>query len=549
MPPRKSVRAFPPTPDDDEMRLYLRVWLACLILTALGTGSAFSASLSEASAGLSPKKFSDTAEAIDALVATGDPAALTILQSLSDGTLEKAPDGRLVILDGDHATDALTGEILAAVPGNTAKIRLNNRLRTQLRGAIGLFGLASQDPAQRLAAVDALMNDRSLEALGRLEGALAKEQDEAVADRMRFGVSMLSLSSGDPAKKLTAIDALSGALDPRVQGLLSGYAASETDPELKQAAEDALAAIEQKRFWIDIGVNLYQGLSLGSILLLAAVGLAVTFGVAGVINMAHGEMLMLGAYTTFVVQQVFRSWLPASMLDWYLVAAIPAAALVAGLFGMLIERGVIRFLYGRPLETLLATWGLSLILQQVVRSVFGPTNQEVANPSWMTGAFQFAGVTLTYNRLIIIGFSLLVLAIVWFVLQRSRFGLEMRAVTQNRRMAAAVGIDTARVDALTFALGSAVAGMGGVALSQVGNVSPNLGTLYIVDSFMVVVFGGVGQLAGTVVGALSLGVLNKLMEPFAGAVLAKVLLLVIVILFIQKRPKGLFVLKGRSAEA
>jgi urea transport system permease protein len=334
-----------------------------------------------------------------------------------------------------------------------------------------------------------------------------------------------------------------------VQGLLSGYAASETDPELKQAAEDALAAIEQKRFWIDIGVNLYQGLSLGSILLLAAVGLAVTFGVAGVINMAHGEMLMLGAYTTFVVQQVFRSWLPASMLDWYLVAAIPAAALVAGLFGMLIERGVIRFLYGRPLETLLATWGLSLILQQVVRSVFGPTNQEVANPSWMTGAFQFAGVTLTYNRLIIIGFSLLVLAIVWFVLQRSRFGLEMRAVTQNRRMAAAVGIDTARVDALTFALGSAVAGMGGVALSQVGNVSPNLGTLYIVDSFMVVVFGGVGQLAGTVVGALSLGVLNKLMEPFAGAVLAKVLLLVIVILFIQKRPKGLFVLKGRSAEA
>ncbi|HWL70511.1 MAG TPA: urea ABC transporter permease subunit UrtB [Geminicoccus sp.] len=531
------------------MRLFLRVWLVCLTLAALGSGSAFSASLSEASAGLSPRNFGATGNAIDAIAATGDPAALPLLQALADGTLEKAEDGRLVIVTDAGVTDALTGAALAEPPADSVKIRLNNRLRTQLRGAIGQFGLISPDPARRLAAVDALLNDRSPEGLGRLEAALAKEQDEAVAAQMRFGVSMLSLYADDPAKRLAGIEALSGLLDPRVQGVLAGYQASETDPELKQAAADALAAIEQKRFWMDIGVNLYQGISLGSILLLAAVGLAVTFGVAGVINMAHGEMLMLGAYTTFVVQQLFRAWLPPALIDWYLIAAIPAAALVAGLFGILIERGVIRFLYGRPLETLLATWGLSLILQQVVRSVFGPTNQEVANPSWMSGAFQFAGVTLTYNRLVIILFSLIVLAIVWFVLQRSRFGLEMRAVTQNRRMAAAVGIDTARVDALTFALGSAVAGMGGVALSQVGNVSPNLGTLYIVDSFMVVVFGGVGQLAGTVVGALTLGVLNKLMEPFAGAVLAKVLLLVAVILFIQKRPKGLFVLKGRSAEA
>jgi urea transport system permease protein len=360
---------------------------------------------------------------------------------------------------------------------------------------------------------------------------------------------MLALSSDDPAKKLAAIQALSGALDPRVQGLLSSYAASETDPELKQAADEALAAIERKRFWIDIGVNLYQGVSLGSILLLAAVGLAVTFGVAGVINMAHGEMLMLGAYTTFVVQQLFRSYLPASMIDWYLIAAIPAAALVAGLVGMLIERGVIRFLYGRPLETLLATWGLSLILQQVIRSVFGPTNQGVANPSWMSGAFQFAGVTLTYNRLVIILFSLIVLAIVWFVLQRSRFGLEMRAVTQNRAVASTMGINTDRVDALTFGLGSGVAGMGGVALSQIGNVSPNLGQLYIIDSFMVVVFGGAGNLAGTFVGAMTLGVINKFLEPVAGAVLGKVVVLALIIVFIQRRPRGLFALRGRAAEA
>ncbi|HEX2526495.1 MAG TPA: urea ABC transporter permease subunit UrtB [Geminicoccus sp.] len=530
------------------MRIFLRVWLAMLVLSALGTGSVSAASLSEASAGLSPRDFAATGAAIEAIASGGDPAGLGILQALSDGTLEKLPDGRLVIATSAGATDALTGAAVTPMPTDGSKIRLNNRLRTQLRAAIGRFGLTSPDPAQRLAAVDALLSDRSPEAFTRLEEALAREQDPAVAGTMRFGVAILALSGTDKAKKLAAVETLSGVLDPRAQGILSELASSEADPDLKAAANDALSAIAQKRFWIDIAVNLYQGISLGSILLLAAVGLAVTFGVAGVINMAHGEMLMLGAYATFVVQQIFRTYLPPSMIDWYLIAAIPAAALVAGFFGLLIERGVIRFLYGRPLETLLATWGISLILQQVVRSVFGPTNREVANPSWMTGAVEFAGVTLTYNRLIIIVFSLLVLAIVWFVLQRSRFGLEMRAVTQNRRMAAAVGIDTARVDALTFALGSAVAGMGGVALSQVGNVSPNLGTLYIVDSFMVVVFGGVGQLAGTVVGALTLGMLNKLMEPFAGAVLAKVLLLVIVILFIQKRPKGLFVLKGRSAE-
>ena len=524
----------------------LLAWACFVVLT---TGQAGAASLADAASGLSPRGFMSTAAAIDALAATGDPAALPILQALSDGDLEKTADGRLVIVQGSAVVDALSGEAIAPPPSDRAKIRLNNRLRAQLRGAIGQFALSSADTAERAAAVDALVRERSPEALAQLEAALSKEQDAGVAETMRFGISMLALSGADQAEKLAAIQTLSGSLEPRVQGLLANYAASETDPALKRAAEDALAAIEQKRVWIDVGVNLYQGISLGSILLLAAVGLAVTFGVAGVINMAHGEMLMLGAYTTFAVQQMFRAYLPASLLDWYLIAAIPAAALVAGAMGMVIERSVIRFLYGRPLETLLATWGISLILQQVVRSIFGPTNQAVANPAWMTGAWLFAGVTFTYNRLVIILFSLLVLGVVWFVLQRSRFGLEMRATTQNRRMAAAVGIDTARVDALTFALGSAVAGMGGVALSQVGNVSPNLGTLYIVDSFMVVVFGGVGQLAGTVVGAMTLGILNKLLEPFAGAVLGKVLLLVVVILFIQKRPKGLFVLKGRSAEA
>jgi len=283
------------------------------------------------------------------------------------------------------------------------------------------------------------------------------------------------------------------------------------------------------------------------VLLLAAIGLAITFGVMGVINMAHGEMVMLGAYTTFVVQEIIRSSAPG-LFDWSLAIALPAAFLVAGGVGLLIERGIIRFLYGRPLETLLATWGVSLILQQAVRTIFGPTNREVGNPSWMSGGFEIGQIALTWNRFWIVFFALGVFAVLLYVMKRTHWGLEMRAVTANRRMAASMGIRTPWVDALTFALGSGIAGIAGVALSQIDNVSPNLGQGYIIDSFMVVVFGGVGNLWGTLVGALSLGILNKFLEPFAGAVLGKILVLVLIILFIQKRPRGLFALKGRAVE-
>jgi urea transport system permease protein len=295
--------------------------------------------------------------------------------------------------------------------------------------------------------------------------------------------------------------------------------------------------------------NIFQGISLGSVLLLAAIGLAITFGVMGVINMAHGEMIMLGSYSAFVVQELFRAFLPPALIDFYLLVSIPVGFFVAAIFGIALERGVIRFLYGRPLETLLATWGISLILQQMVRSIFGSPNREVANPSWMTGGFDVVGgFSVTWNRLYIIVFCFAVLGVIALILQRTSFGLHMRAVTQNRDMASAMGIRTARVDALTFGLGSGIAGMAGVALSQIGNVSPNLGTFYIVDSFMVVVFGGVGNLLGTLVGAMTLGVINKFLEPFAGAVLGKIAVLVFIILFIQKRPRGLFALRGRAAE-
>ena len=323
---------------------------------------------------------------------------------------------------------------------------------------------------------------------------------------------------------------------------------TDTPPAVLRAAQSAIAAIEANLAAWTAVQNAWYGLSLGSVLLLAAIGLAITFGVMGVINMAHGEMVMLGAYVTFVVQELIRTHNPA-LFDYSLVMAVPLAFVVAGGLGMLIERGIIRFLYGRPLETLLATWGLSLILQQAVRTIFGPTNREVGAPSWMSGAFEVGQITITYNRLWIICFTLAVFVALLAMLRFTRLGLEMRAVTQNRAMAASMGIHTARVDALTFGLGSGIAGIAGVALSQIDNVSPNLGQGYIIDSFMVVVFGGVGNLWGTLVGAFTLGIANKFLEPYAGAVLGKITILMLIILFIQKRPRGLFALKGRAVEA
>ena len=317
---------------------------------------------------------------------------------------------------------------------------------------------------------------------------------------------------------------------------------------MQRAATDAIASIDHRLAMWSTAQNAWYGLSLGSVLLLAAIGLAITFGVMGVINMAHGEMVMLGAYTTFVVQEVIRTRNPA-LFDYSLVIAVPLAFPVAGLVGILIERSIIRFLYGRPLETLLATWGLSLILQQAVRIAFGASNREVGAPSWMSGSFDVGGITITYGRLWIIVFTLAVFVLLLMVLRFTRLGLEMRAVTQNRAMAASMGIRTSRIDALTFGLGSGIAGIAGVALSQIDNVSPNLGQGYIIDSFMVVVFGGVGNLWGTLVGAFTLGIANKFLEPYAGAVLGKIAILVLIILFIQKRPRGLFALKGRAVEA
>ncbi len=523
-----------------------------LMITARAQAQTFDAALDA----LDAPSFADKEAAIETFAAIDDDRVVPVLVAVEDGRLfRRNEDGLFVIGEkrgrAYELTAVLTGEPLGEAPSrDLEKVKVNNKLRGAIKAVLGRLQLGNPDPAKRLAAVENMLRERSAEAADQLRAALEEETDPAVRDAMAFGLAAMDLQSDDKAEQLAAIELLSNSFDPQARAMLGQAALNASDEEVREAAEAAIQATERQRWLLDLAANFYQGISLGSILLLAAIGLAITFGVMGVINMAHGEMIMLGAYSTFVVQELFRAFLPFSVFDYYLVAAIPVAFLVAGAVGVAVERGLIRFLYGRPLETLLATWGLSLILQQIVRMIFGAPNRAVANPSWMSGGIELVGgIVLTYNRLVIIAFCLAVLAAIALLLRYSSFGLQMRAVTQNRAMASTMGINTARVDALTFGLGSGVAGMGGVALSQIGNVSPNLGQLYIVDSFMVVVFGGVGQLAGTFVGAMTLGVINKFLEPVAGAVLGKVAVLVLIILFIQRRPQGLFALKGRAAEA
>jgi urea transport system permease protein len=497
--------------------------------------------------------FDDTIEGINAVATSGNPLAASVIGALQEGRLLFSADSKRVFIreaSSDRLIDAATGEPVAgSAPSDLAPVRLNNRLRRIVEAALGGLTLMAPDAGKRFEAAQAVLKSKDANALPALEQAHAKESDAQVKQALteaRAAV-VLYLDNAPDADKIDAIAVIRQRGDQDALALLGGLPASAS-PAVKKAAADAIASIENSlALWTALQ-NAWYGLSLGSVLLLAAIGLAITFGVMGVINMAHGEMVMLGAYTTFVVQQVIRAHNPA-LFDYSLAIAIPLAFLVAGFVGILIERGIIRFLYGRPLETLLATWGLSLILQQGVRTAFGPTNKDVGNPSWMSGAFELGQITITYNRLWIIVFTLLVFAGLLALLRFTRFGLEMRAVTQNRAMAASMGIRTSRIDALTFGLGSGIAGLAGVALSQIDNVSPNLGQGYIIDSFMVVVFGGVGNLWGTLVGAFTLGIANKFLEPYAGAVLGKIAILVLIILFIQKRPRGLFALKGRAVEA
>lgn len=512
---------------------------------------AFAGPFEDAVAKFANDDYSDTEEAIGVVASSGNTLAFPIISALQDGRLMADPDSKKVYVTGadGKSIDAATGQPVAGVPDGASAVRLNNRLRRSVDAALGSLTLQSPDLGMRLQAAQSVFKSHEETALEAVDGALAKETNRTVKATLGDARAAILLYKSDATEvqKLDAVATIKARGDQEALALLTGIG-SDQPASVTKAAASAIGSIQSSLAVWSMVQNAWYGLSLGSVLLLAAIGLAITFGVMGVINMAHGEMVMIGAYTTFVVQEVIRTRYPV-LFDYSLLIAVPLAFIVAGALGVVIERSIIRFLYGRPLETLLATRGLSLVLQQAVRTMFGPTNREVGNPSWMSGAFELGQITITYNRLWILCFTLAVFAILLAMLRYTALGLEMRAVTQNRRMAASMGIATSRVDALTFGLGSGIAGIAGVALSQIDNVSPNLGQSYIIDSFMVVVFGGVGNLWGTLVGAFTLGIANKFLEPVAGAVLGKIAILVLIILFIQKRPRGLFALKGRAVEA
>ncbi|GMG84150.1 urea ABC transporter permease subunit UrtB [Paralimibaculum aggregatum] len=530
---------------------------AATIAVFIAAGSllpARAASLETLLAELPEGGYDERAAVVTAIAGTGDDRAVALLEALAEGDLRQMKDGgqivRVVREGRTHtAFDPLTGAEIGEISSRAAsKIRVNNKLRRAIAAALGQLTLASPDRARRLAAAASVLKTGDPEQIEALDAALETETDPEVRTAFMDARAAAVLNAARPtAEKVAAIAQLAGRNDPQVLSIITAATTSD-EPAVAAAAADALDRIEQARAAWGAVQNVWYGLSLGSVLMLAAIGLAISFGVMGVINMAHGELVMLGAYTTFAVQELIRSFAPG-LFEVSLLIAAPLAFLVAGAVGVGIERGVCRYLHGRPLETLLATWGISLILQQTVRSIFGPTNQQVGNPDWMSGAFEIGQLTITWNRLWILLFALAVFALLLLILKRTPAGLQMRAVTQNRRMAEAMGIRSGWVDALTFGLGAGIAGLAGVALSQIDNVSPNLGQSYIVDSFMVVVFGGVGNLWGAFAGAFTLGIVNKFLEPYAGAVLAKVLVLVFIILFIQRRPRGLFALKGRAVES
>lgn len=536
------------------IRRLLSLFIAMLLcLPATSSAEGFS----ELLPGLTSKSYKEKEAVINNMAALNDRKVLIVMRAMLNGELYYTKeDNKLVIAikkeDDYSLTDPVKGESLGVVSkSEIKKVKTNNKLRKALRSHIAKLNLKDDDASIRYAAATEMIQNLDNSTAVLFEDAIKTEEDEDVKEVIETGLAIYGLGSSDKNIRIASISQLKGSLYPQVKVVLlemlerdDDGSYIEHDSDIRKAAKTSLSVIETRVNLNDFVENAFFGLSLGSVLLLAAIGLAITFGVMGVINMAHGELIMLGAYTTYIIQSLMPDY-----LEYSLFISIPAAFMVSGLFGVAIERGVIRFLYGRPLETLLATFGISLILQQLVRTTISAQNVIVSTPSWMSGSLQINPVlSITYNRLYIFLFSLIVFVALLYVLKRTVLGLQVRAVSQNRAMAKAMGVRSDWVDALTFGLGSGIAGIAGVALSQLTNVGPNLGQSYIIDSFMVVVFGGVGNLWGTLVGAMSLGVVNKFLEPWAGAVLAKILVLIFIILFIQKCPRGLFPKKGRAAE-
>jgi urea transport system permease protein len=525
----------------------------CAILIACMPLAAFAALTADDLAPLAADDFDAKSAAIDKLIANADAPSVAVLNALSDSTLVATDAGRVLIQTDDGNKDPLTNKTVDAP--DAQPVTLNNLLRSKVSGALSGLQLASPDIEKRRAAIDELLKNADPSIKPLVDKARAQETDPTLKKRLDTLWATTALHDTDANKRLEAVQLVAARHDLDMNELLrpivvknSDGTFAEPDARVRAAAQTGIEELDSIQRRGQVVGTIFAGLSLGSVLLLAALGLAITYGLIGVINMAHGEFLMIGAYATYVVQNLVQHYAPAAF-NWYPLFAVPVSFAAAAVVGIVLERLVLKHLYGRPLETLLTTFGISLILIQATRTIFGAQNVQVTNPSWMSGGVSvMQNLILPYNRLTILGFSLVVVLLAWVVLTKTRLGLFVRAVTQNRRMAACVGVKTARVDSYAFAFGAGIAGLGGCALSQIGNIGPDLGQSYIIDSFMTVVLGGVGQLAGTVIGGFGLGLVSKTIEPFWGAVLAKIAVLVLIVLFIQKRPQGMFALKGRSAE-
>jgi urea transport system permease protein len=536
----------------DSMLRFARRGL-CAILMACMPLVAFAALSADDLAPLAADDFDAKSAAVDKLIANADAPSIAVLNALSDGSLVATDAGKVLIQTDDGNKDPLTNKTVEAP--DAQPVTLNNLLRSKVSGALSGLQLASPDIATRRAAIDELLKNADPSIKPLVDKARAKETDPTLKKRLDTLWATTALHDTDANKRLEAVQLVAARHDLDMNELLRPIVAknadgtfNEPDERVRAAAQAGIEELNSIQRRGEIVGTIFAGLSLGSVLLLAALGLAITYGLIGVINMAHGEFLMIGAYATYVVQNLVQHYAPGAF-NWYPLFAVPVSFAAAAVVGIVLERLVLKHLYGRPLETLLTTFGISLILIQATRTIFGAQNVQVTNPSWMSGGVSIMqNLILPYNRLTILGFSLVVVLLAWVVLTKTRLGLFVRAVTQNRRMAACVGVKTARVDSYAFAFGAGIAGLGGCALSQIGNIGPDLGQSYIIDSFMTVVLGGVGQLAGTVIGGFGLGLVSKTIEPFWGAVLAKIAVLVLIVLFIQKRPQGMFALKGRSAE-
>ena len=548
-------------------QLSLSRWSICLLcfiltLTAQGSAEVSERSARTVMADLMLAERSEQAGLIDELSTFGDTIIADVYEAWRTGGIflleQDSGDQLLQFTSAQQWELVATGAVVSLTDAQALaanKQRPARALRKQMKRIIDTLGLKAEDPSLRIDSAIKLGRSQKSEFIPALQARLLIEPTEEVQAALKEALAISWLANGDASQVVQAVDTLKELRSVAARAFLEEVLEKERNSEradsaLSTACTEALAAIESYIKKQEFFGSFFRGFSTGSVLLIVSFGLAITFGLMGVINMAHGEFVAIGGYVTFLVQNVFINTfgLSSSTFGWYLIVALPASFLVAAVIGLVMEKSIIRFLYRRPLESLLCTWGISMVMQQGFRLIFGAANVQVNNPTWLMGNWSFAGFQMSYTRLLIIAIALIVVALTWLLLRQTNLGLHIRAVMQNRHMASGLGIPVARVNTMTFALGCGLAAIGGAVLSQIGNVGPSMGQAYIVDSFMVVVTGSVGNLLGAGLSAMGIGLVDQLLQPSLGPVMGKITVFMVIILFLQWRPGGLFPTRSRSLD-